>query len=282
MNDLAFNAAEIPVPGPNGPETTDAHCENLGAGNYTIDGKPISLPVKVDAASMLMNIFTVNTKQVDALLEGTGFKPVELWPGKALMQLLGVDYQQNDLGDYNEAAIIFPVTTPGEKAVRVPLLGAMTRMARSQLSNYVYRMPVNQNFTTHAGRYIWGFPKWVTQVDFEMDEQWAKATFTDNGQLVFSISAAAGGKTEVPGQDAPSLAIRNGMAWRTIGRTEGEGLRFKLGGPKPVIGDQHPLAKLLRELGLPKRPLCTVSMKKAVMSFDHPECVALGQAFPAS
>jgi hypothetical protein len=278
MHNTAIICQEVPVPSANGKDNTDEHCSKVSATNYIIAEKEISLPVKVGAASMLMNVFVVDAKKAQQLIADSGFKVVEIWPGKALLQLLGVDYQQNDLGDYNEAAIVFPVTSPGERKP-LPLLGSIWRMARGTLSTYVYRMPVNQSFTTHAGRFIWGFPKWVTDVDFQFGPTSASSKFSDDGELVFSIEAATGGTASAKPQSAPSLAIRNGKAWKTIGTTEGEGLTFKLGGKLPDIGKIHPLARVLRDLGLPKKPMCTISIRHAKMKFDGPEAVDIGRPF---
>lgn len=281
MHDTRIFCDEIPVPGEHGDEHTDDCCRQLDGLNYDINGSKISLPVMVNDAAMLMNQFTVSAKRVRALLEGTGFRPVEIIPGKALMQLLAVDYRENDLGDYNEAAIIFPVLTPGESRP-LPVLGPMLRTIRGTLSNFVYRMPVDQNFTTHAGRFIWGFPKWVSTVDIAFEERRATAAFKDEGELVFAIESPAGGNIAAKPQTAPSLAIRGGRAWRTYGLTEGEGMTVKMGGKAPSIGDTHPLAQLLRELGLPKRPMMSVSMQHVRLRFDGAESVAVGQPFSAS
>ena len=274
MQDTAILAQEELVSG----KQTDQTCEALGDGRYLIDGKEITLPVHVNAASMLMNVFTVDSRVAQQLIADSGFRVVEIWPGKALMQLLAVDYRENDLGDYNEAAISFPVTTPGHSRP-LPLIGAMWRMMRGKLCNYIYRMPVNQDFTTHAGRFIWGFPKWVTDVDIQFGEERAEGCFRDDGQLVFKIAAKAGGNSKAAAQEAPSLAIRNHQAWKTVGITEGEGLTFSMGGDIPEIGDQHPLARQLRALGLPKKPMCSISIKEAKMVFEGPEAVALGERF---
>lgn len=274
MQDTAIHATEQEVEG----KHTDDVCKHISDGCYDIDGKQVDLPVLVNDAAMLMNIYTVDSQKAQALIADTGFKVVELWPGKALMQLLAVDYRENDLGDYNEAAIVFPVLTPGESQP-LPVFGAMWRVMRGKLANYVYRMPVNQGFTTHAGRYIWGFPKWVTDVDVHFNEHEARARFNDDDQLVFEISAKAGGKSKAPAQEAPSLAVRNGKAWKTVGITEGEGLRFSMGGNPPRIGEEHSLAKTLRALGLPKKPLCSVSIARAKLRFEGPEAVAIGQPF---
>ena len=278
MQNTAIICQEEPVTTDSGEQITDQHCLKTSTDSYLIAGTKITLPVKVGAAAMLMNVFVVDSKKAQQLIADSGFTVVEIWPGKALMQLLGVDYQQNDLGDYNEAAIVFPVTTPGESKP-LPVMGTIWRMLKGSLSSYVYRMPVNQDFTTHAGRFIWGFPKWVTDVDIQFGDKTASANFCDDGELVFTISAATGSKAQAKPQAAPSLAIRNNQAWKTIGITEGEGLTFKLGGTMPDIGQTHPLALILRDLGLPKKPMCTISIRHAKMNFDEPEVVPIGSPF---
>ncbi|MGB1907206.1 MAG: acetoacetate decarboxylase family protein [Spongiibacter sp.] len=275
MLDTRIHAPEAPV---DGNQATDTVCRKIDDRHYRINGQDITLPVTVGDAAMLMNLFTVDSKAAQALIADTGFKVVELWPGKALLQLLAVDYRQNDLGDYNEAAIVFPATTPGERSP-LPLVGALPRILRGQLGNYVYRMPVNQGFTTHAGRYIWGFPKWQCDVDVQFGKADATARFSDENMTVFELHARCGGKASAKAQQAPSLAIRNQRAWKTVGTTEGEGLTFRLGGKAPVIGNSHPLALALRALGLPKKPLCTIAIRQARMSFEGPESVPIGSAF---
>ena len=257
---------------------TDSLCEKLDDKNYLIDGKPISLPLIVDDASMMMNAFLVKSATAQAMITDSGFRVVELLPGKAIVQLLCIDYRINPLGNYNEAAIIFPVLTPGEKRP-FPFFGTLKRMANNTLGNYVYRMPVDQELTTHGGRFIWGFPKWPSRIDFDFGDHRAKGSFIDEGELVYSISAKTGGRTEVKEQRAPSLAIRDGRAWKTYGTSNGTGLTFSLGGEMPEIGDGHPLALELRSLGLPKKPIFTVAMKNTSMVFGGPEVVAIGEPF---
>ena len=257
---------------------TNALCEKLDDRNYLIDGKPISLPLTVDDASMMMNVFLVDTATAQAMIADSGFRVVELLPGKAILQLLCVDYRVNPLGNYNEGAIIFPVLTPGEKKP-FPFFGTLKRLASNSLGSYVYRMPVDQEFTTHGGRFIWGFPKWPTRVDFDFGDRRASGSFIDEGELVYSIAAKTGGSTEVKEQRAASLAIRDGRAWKTYGTNTGTGLTFSLGGEMPEIGDSHPLALELRSLGLPKKPIFTLSIKNTSMVFGGPEVVAIGESF---
>lgn len=265
----------------NGERQTNQHCRKIDDCNFLIDGKPIALPMAVDDASMMMNAFLVDSKVAQNMIADSGFRVVELFPSKAIMQLLCVDYRVNPLGNYNEGAIIFPVLTPSETKP-FPFFGTLKRLASNNLGNYVYRMPVDQEFTTHAGRFIWGFPKWPAQVDFDFGDHRAEGSFFDDGLHVYTIAAKTGGSTNVSEQRAPSLAIREGKAWRTYGTSSGSGLTFSLGGEMPIIGDEHPLALELRALGLPKKPIFTVSMKSTQMVFGSAETVAIGEPFSQS
>lgn len=257
---------------------TNDVCEKIDADHYMIDGKAIAFPVLVADASMLMNAFLVDAKVAQAMIADSGFRVIELFPGRAILQLLFVDYRKNELGDYNEGAVIFPVLTPGERKP-FPFFGALTRLASGRVGNFVYRMPVDQEFTTHAGRFIWGFPKWVARIDIEFGATRASGSFFDEGELVYSFAAKTGGTAKVKEQRAASLAIRDGKAWKTFGTNNGSGLTFSLGGELPTIGESHPLALQLRALGLPKKPLFTVSIKNTAMSFAGPEAVAIGEPF---
>ncbi len=269
---------EPPVHSDKGDRLTNDICSKHSESSYTIDGTEINFPVVVADASMLMNGFLVDANAAQAMLEGTGFRVVELLPGKAILQLLAVDYKKNDLGDYNEGAIIFPVLTPGMKKP-FPFFGALKSMASGALGNFVYRMPVDQEFTTHAGRFIWGFPKWVSRIDIEFGPRSARGTFIDEDELVYSIAAKTGGKSTPKEQRAASLAIRDARAWKTYGTNNSSGVTFSLGGEKPDIGDKHPLAKELRALGLPKKPMLSVSIESTRMTFGKPECCAIGEPF---
>ena len=269
---------ELPVISDRGVRHTNPICEKLGEEAYAIDGKKIEFPVRVRESRMLMNAFLVDAGIARQMLAGTGIQVVDLWPGKAILQLIGVDYRENDLGDYNEGAINFVVTAPGEPKP-FPILGAVAGVARGTLSNFVYRMPVDQEFTTHAGRFIWGFPKWVTRIDIDFDQERAHCSVIDEGELVYSIQAKTGGSAEQKESLSASIAVRGRQAWKTLGTRSGKGVTFRLGGAEPTIGESHPLSTQLRLLGLPKRPLFSVSVARLEMSFGTPEGVDIGNPF---
>jgi hypothetical protein len=60
---------------------------------------------------------------------------------------------------------------------------------------------------------------------------------------------------------------RDGVTRETLGHTPLTGVRYRLGGARVWLGD-HPYAKELASLGLPKRALVSSSAANVKMSFD--------------
>lgn len=260
-----------------GPES-DAVCRRIDDTLYDIDGTMISLPVRVRHARSAFATFAVDAREAQAWIADTGLQIVEFWPGVALMQLVGVDYIDNDLGNYNEAGISFFVRQPGVSP-GLPVLGAIWDMLRGRLASYIHYLPVNQDFTMHAGRFIWGYPKWNTRVDVQPEDGQLLTRVVDQDQLVFSLRCPLGGTGTLKDQQQPSLACRQGQIHKTVGIARGRQVKFSLGGEAPELGS-HPIAYWLRRLGLPKKPLFSGTMGHMEMDFGAAVSAPVGQPIP--
>lgn len=117
-----------------------------------IDGVAIDFPVVVNDMNQLTLTFTVPIAAARALIPGEGFEVIEMAPGSAMFVVAIVDYVDNPWGDYNEVNLGFMANPIG----RPEAAGA-----------FVYRMPVNQEFTSKAGNAVLGLPKTVEELTFE-------------------------------------------------------------------------------------------------------------------
>lgn len=257
-----------------GPET-DAVCSKLDETLFNIDGVNITLPVRVRHARSAFATFLVDAREAQAWIAETGLQIVEFWPGVAIMQLVGVDYVDNDLGNYNEAGISFFVRQPGASP-GLPVLGALWDMLRGRLASYIHYLPVDQDFTMHAGRFIWGYPKWNTDVEVVPEEGYLLTRVTDQDRLVFSLRCPLGGTGTLKDQKQPSLACRQGRVYKTVGVARGSQVKFALGGEPPELGN-HPIAYWLRRLGLPKKPMFCGTMGHMEMDFGPAVSAPVGQ-----
>jgi hypothetical protein len=260
--------AKTPVDGPRGARATDPVCRQLAADRFDVDGRELSVPMRIADFGIFVQVFPVPTRGVQRLLlesfaGPTPLQIAQLFPGVTALTLMGVEYRDNPLGDYRECAIAVPAYAPGSRGL--PLLGGLD-MLLERADQFIYAMPVDQEFTTHAGRCLWGYPKFLAQLDVAFGERRAHARFSHDGQLVFAIGADTS-STGALSRKLGTLTERDGVVRRTQTSFSGRGVSFKLGGALPEIGADHPLACALRELGLPRRPLCSLSVRNCAADF---------------
>jgi hypothetical protein len=266
---------EQPVAG----RTTDAICRQIDEEHVRVDGRDLTLPVQIADCSVLLNDFFVDAVAAQRLLEGTGLTAARVLPGRSVLLLMAVDYRDSPLGAYGEVAVLLSAYPPGE-GNRLWFGGAMSSLMMS-LPYFVYRMPVDQEFTAHAGRFIWGYPKYLAKIDTQFEGERARAQLTQDAEFVVSFEAAAVPRAGGDGKEGASLSdrtgwnltYRDGRLRRIPAKLGGSGIGWRLGGAPPSLGENHPLALDLRALGLPKRPLLSASSVRMRMTFGVAEPV---------
>jgi hypothetical protein len=226
--------------------------------DFELEGRRVDLPCIVREASSLTATFLVPTSAAQALLADEALSLVEFLPGRTLLSLACIDYRDNDLGDYQEVSIAFFVRRSGERQ-RLGYLGAWRDFMRGRVATYIHRLPVNQSFTCEAGRQLWGFPKTVEDIEFAVHDGRVTCSLRMDGQQVFSLSAKAGGKAQIPETDMCTYSYIEGVLHATPFQSSATEVGFGLGNLELELGD-HPVADELRSLGLPKRPLMTLWM----------------------
>jgi len=224
-----------------------------------IDGRPVRLPVIVRDATAGTALFLVPSAAAQALLPGDAFAVVEAAPGLTQLAIGFVDYRDNDLGDYDEAMIVFFVRPKNEPT--------------ASEGTFIYALPVNQPFTCEAGIRIWGFPKSLADISISYEAQAARCRLVMDGKLVFELELPRVIVTD----DADEMAMVTYSYTDAPMATEfhqGGGIGF--GDPSAVqlkLGD-HPLARALATLGLPSTPLIATWTEHMRGSFAAPEALA--------
>lgn len=232
--------------------TEDAQGSHWGE----IDGISIDFPMVVDDMRQLTLTFTVPIEPARALLPGDAFEVVEIAEGQAMFLVALVDYVTNPWGDYNEinlGLLAHPVGEP-ERA------GA-----------FVYRMPVDQEFTMKAGNQVLGLPKTVEDL-----------TYTYEGDAVL-VRLAMGGDEALAVRFPRQLTDDAPSATETITYSYLDGtpmqlpLTIEMGAafidPAQIemtlgTGD---VADELRSLGLPCAPDMAVYGEGLSGTFLHPQ-----------
>jgi hypothetical protein len=239
-----------------------------GTASYTIQGEEVTIPVEVRDASAHMASFLVPAAAAQDLIGYSGLEVAEPMPGRAVCTLAFMRYLDGDLGPYHELAVAFLVRHKGMEAA-----SAFTRSAevvRGFLGAFIHQLPVNQAFTLEAGRGIWGFPKFLADIDLDLAGPLARCTLRHDGDFVLSLAIRPGVSLPARGSSVDAYSHADGVLRRTAWSMTPRGVRGRPGGATLVLGD-HPLAKELVSLGLPRRAAFTSTIDHVRMQFQAPD-----------
>jgi len=231
---------------------------------YSILGREVRLPVEVRDASAAVAYYLVPANAAQRLIAPSGLRVARVLPGHTLCTIGVMEYRDGDLGQYREIAVAFFVDAPGSRSL--PFIGAALGLLRGSASAYIHQLPVDREFSCEAGRTIWGFPKFVTQITLSTSDGSQTAALKADGEDVLSQTVRTGGRRAFGKRPQVSYAYRDGVLYRTPSVMGGEGVGARLGGAHLKLGT-HPLADELRTLGLPKRPVFSTWIQTMTASF---------------
>ena len=238
----------------------------MTASQHTIAGTVLTMPVKIRTANQHMAMFSVDADAAQQLIDYSGLQVCRYLPGRAVLALILAHFVDGDLGEYHELSTGVMVNQPGAEPSRV----------RALQSAFIHHMLVDQAFTLEAGRTIWGFPKVMADFTIRDGEQFGFDASID-GQLVAGMEFRRG--LRVPSaltyrqQVLRSYSHRDGQTLETPFDMSMVGVRYRPGGVRVWLGN-HPYAKELASLGLPKRAMISASVANVQMSFGDAQEVS--------
>jgi hypothetical protein len=229
-------------------------------GAYAVAGRRVTTPVAVRSARMASATFLVEAEVAQSVIASTGLSVARKSRGKAVVSLALVRYVDGDLDAYDEIGLAFVVDDPA---------GAPAR-PKGGVATYIHKLPVSQEFTCHAGRGIWGFPKWVAPMSVDFDA--ASVTGTLDGEVRIRLQR---GPIPVPSRPMTMVCYSNDAAggllrtdWTTHNRSTR--LRFGRGSAEVELLGDGPFADDLRALGFPRTPLMTMFAGQMRATFAAP------------
>jgi hypothetical protein len=137
-----------------------------------IDGVSIDFPMVVEDMRQLTLTYTVPIEPARALLPGDAFEVVEIAPGQAMFLVALVDYVTNPWGDYNEVNLGLLAHPAGQP---------------ERAGAFVYRMPVDQEFTMKAGNQVLGLPKTVEDLTYTYDGDVVEVRLVSEGAEAMTV-----------------------------------------------------------------------------------------------
>lgn len=205
-----------------------------------IDGREITFPMEVTAFDAATLGFIVPSAAAQRLLPGDDFRVIEIGDGVAQMVIALCDYDENPWGDYLEINLGFLARPRGA--------------GDEVIGSFVYRMPVDQEFTCKAGNDVMGFPKTVEDLSVERADGRVTFSWHRDGALVVAIGF------DEPEQAGDAVRVETGSYSYLHGVPHETPLAMDMGtgtiDPASVTIElgQGVIADELRSLGLPAVP----------------------------
>ena len=238
----------------------------MTASQHTIAGTVLTMPVRIRKATQHMAMFSVDADAAQRMIDYSGLHVCHYLPGRAIVVLTFMHYIDGDLEQYHEFNTSVMVNPPGSNA--------SGPRALQSAGAFTHHMPVDQEFTLEAGTKIWGYPKVMADFTIREGRRFGFDCSID-GQFVVGMEFGRGLPFRLtPRQQSQrSYSHRNGVACETAFDYTLDGVRTRFGGVRVRLGD-HPYAKELASLGLPKRAMLSSSAENVQMTFGDAQEIA--------
>jgi hypothetical protein len=212
-------------------------------------GQSIEFPILYYDLRYITSIFTARTSRLKKLLPHPSFKPIEMWPGRAMLAITAFEYHDTSIGPYNEIAITIPIKYP--PGFVLPGLAAISMMRKNVFPVYIHHLPVTTEIALKVGIHFWNYPKFLAEIAFQDQGDNLEVTLKEDDRLILKILArklAAKQSTKLQFhtysiKDSTIMhALVDGRAPRLGAVMMGNLARLELGG--------HQISKELVDLGL--------------------------------
>jgi hypothetical protein len=213
-----------------------------------------TLPIPYFDCSYYLAVFQVDAEAARQSLNGTGLEPL-VAKRKAIATLSFFKYRNTGIGPYHEVGLSLLAVPAGQQPEVQSLTDILQKPETMRRSgSFVLDLPVSTALACAAGREIWGFPKFVTELPITLSGDRFEGRILDpDGLLIMELSGERGYGVgdELPGTDVVAFSVKDGQLLRTRVRTRYHGQVSGGGTLTVTIGNsEHRMAGNLRQLGL--------------------------------
>ena len=143
------------------------------------------LPIVYRRAQAFILALPAPTRDLRALLPDPRLTPIEVWPGTSVLTAVAFEYEDTSIGPYREAALSLPCRWDCKASI--PLLPLIAEKRLKDVGHWVQLLPVTTSAADEAGRGIWGYPKFVAQIEIEQTASRMRCRVIEAGRLVFGF-----------------------------------------------------------------------------------------------
>jgi len=198
-------------------------------------------------------MFWGDRASAEHLLAGTGLNLASPRRDRALVALSFYEYRRTSIGPYNEAGLVLFCTPPGRRPSALGVAELLVPPVWRRTGVHVVDLPVTTAQANAAGRELWGYPKFITEIPFRLEGHVLDTGVRDpdDGSSICALSGTLGLGVPAPPMSVVTFSRREGVLLRTHVDVRGRIMARRPGSTRLAVGDsRHPMAQHLRALGL--------------------------------
>jgi len=207
---------------------------------YTIGEHKFQVPIRYYRVDCFFAGYSANYKKIKEIMPSERLKPVRILPGRGIVGLVALEYITNDIGPYGEFAVCVPSTCKHQ--------------GKTYAGIYIHRLPVTTDLACAAGRHVWGFPKFVCDMDIVNGPLYHDIALSDKKKLMLGFKVKKHGFGISSTKTADAFTIKDKEIIFTSTAMQNT-LRVGFRGDVTITLGQHEMAKELAGLDLGKKPL---------------------------
>jgi hypothetical protein len=224
-----------------------------------VDGGHVALPIRYWRTDCFMGVFPADEDAVRALLPSHRLHPVRLPRRRVAVAVVAYDYLETSIGPCGEIGIS-PLCTLDRAAP--PLVPALLLGRWPGFGGFVAHLPVTTAVARDAGRAVWGYPKFVADMDFTLSPEQQSVSLSEGGRFILQLQVRRRGLAAPDRSPLVTYTAHGDRLVRTTVATHAWAATAV--GPSAghlALGD-HPLGRQLADLGIDGAPV-------AVRTFLH-------------
>jgi len=234
-----------------------------------ITGGSCEVPILYSDVFAVAGVFTAPTLKLKELLPTSKLVPAEIYPGKGLLGFLATDYRETSIGPYKEFIIMVPARY--RPRFNPPLLPVLRMSASLSFEVFIWQLPLTSEVGLHAGIDIWGFPKFLADIDFSEDESTVSCKLSEEGEEILTLEVKKNAARMKTYFDYTIFSVKDRELLRTNvnGISSSLGRSFRPGGAHLTLGEHH-ISRRIREIA-PGRSMQTLYIPRGQLILPEAE-----------
>ncbi len=207
----------------------------------------LQLPVFYQNIRFMTLSLLASIEGIKSILPSNRLKPYRISPWHGALSISVYQYQESDLGPYNEVAISVPVTID----VDTPLFtGSLRKLPKSPMA-YNHHLPVTTEIAREVGAEFAGYPKFLADISFTDEGDWLTCELNADGQNILMFSGRKLQLKSFPRFRMSPITYRRGYILRSefVISERKMGSSTDQGDVRLEFGD-HKIARELKDLKL--------------------------------